>query len=101
MRRARGRTSCGSSSRARRSAWGACSTSWCRGARTAADGSLVLLADQDRSRWHGEEIAAGLALLASVPDDVTGLADEFRLQASIAAAHAVAGRATDTDWGGI
>ncbi|MEV7963047.1 RNA polymerase sigma factor [Oerskovia paurometabola] len=72
-----------------------------RDARTAADGSLVLLADQDRSRWHGEEIAAGLALLASVPDDVTGLADEYRLQASIAAAHAVAGRATDTDWGAI
>ncbi|MFE4463710.1 RNA polymerase sigma factor [Oerskovia sp. NPDC056781] len=72
-----------------------------RDARTAADGSLVLLADQDRSRWHGEEIASGLALLASVPDDVTGLAYEYRLQASIAAAHAVAGRATDTDWGAI
>ncbi|MET4224006.1 RNA polymerase sigma factor [Oerskovia enterophila] len=72
-----------------------------RDARVAADGSLVLLTDQDRSRWHGEEIASGLALLASVPDGVTGLAHEYRLQASIAAAHAVAGRATDTDWGGI
>ncbi|MFF3066215.1 RNA polymerase sigma factor [Oerskovia sp. NPDC057915] len=72
-----------------------------RDARTAADGSLVLLADQDRSRWRGEEIASGLALLASVPDDVAGPAYEYRLQASIAAAHAVAGRATDTDWGAI
>ncbi|MBM7478699.1 RNA polymerase sigma factor [Oerskovia jenensis] len=72
-----------------------------RDARTTPDGSLVLLADQDRSRWHGQEIASGLALLASVPDDVTGLADEYRLQASIAAAHAVAGRAADTDWGAI
>lgn len=72
-----------------------------RDARAAADGSLVLLTDQDRSRWHGEEIASGLALLASVPDDVAGLAYEYRLQASIAAAHAVAGRANDTDWGAI
>jgi RNA polymerase sigma-70 factor, ECF subfamily len=72
-----------------------------RDARTTADGSLILLTDQDRSRWHGEEIASGRALLASVPDDVTGLALEYRLQASIAAAHAAARRAADTDWGAI
>ncbi|MEK8226037.1 DUF6596 domain-containing protein [Oerskovia sp. M15] len=72
-----------------------------RDARAAVDGSLVLLADQDRTRWHGEEIASGLALLRSVPDDVTGLAREFRLQASIAAAHAVARRADETDWAAI
>ncbi|MBD7979576.1 RNA polymerase sigma factor [Oerskovia merdavium] len=72
-----------------------------RDARVSVEGALVLLADQDRARWHRGEIASGLALLASVPDGVTGLAHEYRLQASIAAAHAVAGRATDTDWGGI
>lgn len=72
-----------------------------RDARTAPDGSLVLLADQDRTRWHAMEITSGLSLLGSVPDDVTGRAHEYRLQASIAAVHALAPRAADTDWGVI
>lgn len=72
-----------------------------RDARTSPDGRLVLLTDQDRARWRGEEIASGLALLRSVPDDVAGLALEYRLQASIAAEHATARRAGDTDWAAI
>ena len=58
------------------------------------------LADQDRSRWHGAEIAAGLDRLTALsPTD--GLAEELRLQALIAAFPATATRAADTDWAGI
>ncbi|MBD5785322.1 RNA polymerase subunit sigma-24 [Cellulosimicrobium terreum] len=75
-----------------------------RDARTGPDGALVLLPDQDRSRWHADEIAAGLELLASVPDlpdDVPGLAAEYLLQARVAAAHATAPTAAATDWSAI
>ena len=72
-----------------------------RDARTGPDGGLVLLPDQDRARWHDDEIAAGLAVLASVPDDVTGLAREHLLQARVAALHATARTAEATDWGAI
>lgn len=61
------------------------------------DGRLVTLADQDRSRWHHVEIAAGLALTAGLaPAD--GYAEELRLQALIAAEHARAPTAAATDW---
>jgi RNA polymerase sigma-70 factor (ECF subfamily) len=72
-----------------------------RDARTGPGGELVLLPDQDRSRWHADEIAAGLAVLASVPDDVTGLAREHLLQARVAALHATARTAEATDWRAI
>ncbi|RNI25279.1 RNA polymerase sigma factor [Flexivirga caeni] len=74
-----------------------------RDARVGADGRLVLLPQQDRTAWHGEEIAEGRSLLA----DLTGqrgvavdsaLAAEYLLQALIAAEHARAGIAADTDW---
>jgi RNA polymerase sigma-70 factor, ECF subfamily len=72
-------------------------------ARTAArlddDGDLVTLEDQDRSRWNAEEIAAGLALLdAAVRRAPAG---PYRLQAAIAACHARAAVAADTDWAQI
>lgn len=71
-----------------------------RDARVGTDGRLVRLADQDRTRWHDAEIAAGLARLTRLtPTD--GLAEEFRLQALIAAFHATAARAGDTDWASI
>lgn len=60
------------------------------------EGRLVLLADQDRTEWNALEIAEALALLEA-PAPV-GL---YRLQALIAARHAVAARAADTDWAGI
>lgn len=72
-----------------------------RDARTDADGELVLLADQDRTRWHADEIAAGLAVLATVPDDVPGLARDYLLQARVAAEHARARTAAETDWSAI
>ncbi len=71
-----------------------------RDARVAADGRLVLLADQDRSRWHHDEIAEGLALLGAVPRG-SGRTEELRLQAVLAARHATAGHAEATDWSAI
>ena len=70
-----------------------------RDARTDTTGRLVLLPDQDRSRWRAEEIAEGLALLEPMlPGPWTGLAGEYFLQGLIAAEHAVAARAEDTRW---
>jgi RNA polymerase sigma factor (sigma-70 family) len=59
------------------------------------DGRLVLLPDQDRSRWHAEEIAEALALLAPV---VTAPGTPYLLQALIASEHAIAPHADATDW---
>ena len=68
-----------------------------REARFAADGSLVVLAAQDRSRWRADEIADGVARLTRLsPTD--GYAEELRLQALIAAFHATAASAEQTDW---
>ncbi len=67
-----------------------------RAARTAADGSLVPLAEQDRSRWDHGQIQAGVGLVEAVlPHGPVG---PFQLQAAIAAVHAEAARAEDTDW---
>ena len=66
------------------------------GARTAADGRLVPLAEQDRRAWDPELTGEGLALIA------TSLASApvgpYQLQAAVAAVHAEAERAEDTDW---
>jgi RNA polymerase sigma-70 factor (ECF subfamily) len=67
-----------------------------RAARTDASGDLVLLEDQDRSRWDQAMIDEGLALLARPARD-----GPYRLQAEIAARHAAAPRAEDTDWAEI
>jgi len=69
-----------------------------RDARATADGTLVLLAEQDRTLWHADEITVGLAVLASVPDDADGLARDYLLQARVAAEHATAPTAALTDW---
>jgi RNA polymerase sigma factor (sigma-70 family) len=67
-----------------------------RPARTRPDGSLVPLAEQDRSRWDARAIAEGVALvtgtLARAP------LGPYQLQAAIAAVHDEAARAEDTDW---
>lgn len=69
-----------------------------RDARTDAAGRLVLLPEQDRTRWHAPELDEGLALL----DDLrTAPAEPYLLQARIAAVHARAVRATATDWAAI
>ncbi|RZD74286.1 RNA polymerase subunit sigma-24 [Streptomyces albidoflavus] len=67
-----------------------------RPARTAADGSLVPLAEQDRSRWDTGAIAEGVRILqAALARDRLG---EYQAQAAIAALHADARRAEETDW---
>jgi RNA polymerase sigma-70 factor, ECF subfamily len=64
------------------------------------DGRLVTLAEQDRSLWHRDEIDAGLDDVFAL-EPSTGLAEELRLQALIAAEHARAATASATDWSAI
>ncbi|MFE7312328.1 RNA polymerase sigma factor [Streptomyces sp. NPDC057555] len=67
-----------------------------RAARTASDGSLVPLAEQDRGRWDTALIAEGVEILqAALARDRLG---EFQAQAAIAALHADAPSAEETDW---
>jgi RNA polymerase sigma factor (sigma-70 family) len=70
-----------------------------RAARVRADGSLVPLAEQDRSRWDQRAIREGVALLErALP---TGRVGPFQLQAAIAAVHAESAAAAATDWAQI
>ena len=67
-----------------------------RSARTAADGSLVPLAEQDRSRWDTRLIVEGVQILQNaLARDRLG---ELQAQAAIAALHADAPTAAETDW---
>lgn len=66
-----------------------------RAARTGPDGELVLLAEQDRSRWDRAAIDEGRALCAEA---LRGRPHPYAVQAAIAAVHAEAARAEDTDW---
>ena len=67
-----------------------------RPARTRPDGALVPLAEQDRSRWDTALIAEGVEILqTALARDRLG---EFQAQAAIAALHADAPRAEETDW---
>jgi predicted RNA polymerase sigma factor len=63
------------------------------------DGELVLLPDQDRTRWHRDEIAEALGLLT--PLVVASPSTPYLLQALVAAEHAVAATSADTDWSRI
>jgi predicted RNA polymerase sigma factor len=67
-----------------------------RATRVGGDGAIVPLEEQDRARWNREEIAEGLALL----DAALALRRRgpYQVQAAIAALHARALRAEDTDW---
>ena len=69
-------------------------------ARTDADGAPVLLPAQDRSRWDWLQIARGLQALDQA-QALGGADDGYVLQAAIAACHARARRAEQTDWQGI
>ncbi|MDF8265193.1 sigma-70 family RNA polymerase sigma factor [Luteipulveratus sp. YIM 133296] len=67
-----------------------------RAARTTPDGALVPLAEQDRSRWDTSRIAEGVAVLqAALARDRLG---EYQAQAAVAALHADALDAAETDW---
>jgi RNA polymerase sigma-70 factor, ECF subfamily len=66
-----------------------------RDARIDQAGDLVVLEDQDRSRWDRRQIAEALPL---VEEAFRGGPGPFALQAAIAAIHCQAVRAEDTDW---
>ena len=66
-------------------------------ARTRPSGEPILLLDQDRGRWDQLLIHRGLASLARA-ERLGGARGPYVLQASIAACHARAGVAADTDW---
>jgi RNA polymerase sigma factor (sigma-70 family) len=67
-----------------------------RASRTTAGGGLVPLAEQDRGRWDTTLIAEGVEILqAALAQDRLG---EFQAQAAIAALHADAPAADETDW---
>jgi len=66
-----------------------------REARLDEAGDLVVLEEQDRSRWNGRQIAEALPL---VDEAIRGGLGPFALQAAIAALHCRAARAEDTDW---
>jgi RNA polymerase sigma-70 factor (ECF subfamily) len=70
-----------------------------RPARTAPDGSMIRLADQDRTLWDRRLIAEGHTLVrACLRRNQPG---PFQVQAAIAAVHADAATAADTDWSQI
>lgn len=66
-----------------------------REARLDEAGDLVVLEEQDRSRWNKEQIAEALTLVDEALSNSPG---PFALEAAIAAEHCKAARADDTDW---
>ncbi|MFJ2084698.1 RNA polymerase sigma factor [Micromonospora chokoriensis] len=67
-----------------------------RAARLGADGELVPLAEQDRTRWDAAAIAEGIALITEAL--TWSPPGPYQLQAAIAAVHAEASTAAETDW---
>jgi RNA polymerase sigma-70 factor (ECF subfamily) len=67
-----------------------------RDARTSATGELILLENQDRSRWNREQIAEGMALVEKALE--SHRFGPYTLQAAIAAVHAEAESTAETDW---
>ncbi len=68
-------------------------------ARLGPDGTPILLLDQNRARWDHAAIGRGLAALGKA--EALGPPGPYALQAAIAACHARAASAADTDWGQI
>ena len=67
-----------------------------RATRTTADGALVPLAEQDRTRWHRARIEEGVALVSrTLAESALG---PYQLQAAIAAIHDEAPSTEETDW---
>lgn len=69
-----------------------------RDARVDAEGGLVLLPDQDRGLWHHGEVAEAVDLLAGVAPSPDPLVESYRLQALVAAEHALAPTSDATRW---
>lgn len=70
-----------------------------RAARTSATGDLILLEHQDRSRWNRDHIAEGITLVERALSSKRF--GPYTLQAAIAAVHAEAATAAETDWAQI
>jgi len=70
-----------------------------RAARTSPSGDLILLDEQDRSRWNREQIAEGVALVERAL--LSRRPGPYCLQAAISALHAEAPSAAATDWAEI
>jgi RNA polymerase sigma-70 factor (ECF subfamily) len=68
-----------------------------RAARVSAAGDIILLEDQDRMLWDQGQIAEGLPLVEAALQ-TRGAPSPYAVQAAIAALHARAPRAADTDW---
>jgi RNA polymerase sigma-70 factor (ECF subfamily) len=67
-----------------------------RAARCSADGEMLVLDEQDRSLWNGDQIREGIALTERALR--SGRFGPYTLQAAIGAVHAEATRAEETDW---
>ncbi|MER6670489.1 sigma-70 family RNA polymerase sigma factor [Amycolatopsis japonica] len=67
-----------------------------RAARAGDDGSLVPLAEQDRTRWNAETIDEGVSLVSEALE--AGPVGPYQVQAAIAAVHSEAATAAGTDW---
>ena len=72
-----------------------------RATRVAADGSLVLLADQERSRWDRSRIEEGARLVEEGLRRSPTTPDRYVVQAAIAACHALAPTYAETDWDAV
>jgi RNA polymerase sigma-70 factor (ECF subfamily) len=72
-----------------------------RETRLDGSGDLVLLEDQDRTRWDRAQIDEGAALVESALSEGGRPPGPYALQAAIAAVHAQAATAAATDWGEI
>jgi RNA polymerase sigma factor (sigma-70 family) len=72
-----------------------------RAARFDADGRPVLLADQDRRLWRGDLVEEGVVLVGEGLRRTPHRPDPYVVQAAIAACHALAPTAADTDWGAV
>src|SRR4029077_3870623 len=70
-----------------------------RAARTSPSGDLVLLDDQDRTRWNRDQIAEGTVLVERALG--SGRVGPYTIQAAIATVHADAPNPAATDWGRI
>jgi RNA polymerase sigma-70 factor (ECF subfamily) len=68
-------------------------------ARLDADGAIILLDDQDRTRWDRDMIAEGFALMEKARRH--GRPGPYQVQGAIAAVHAHAAKPSDTDWAEI
>ena len=67
-----------------------------RAARSSASGEVILLEEQDRSLWNRDQIAEGTRLVEQALS--SGRTGPYAIQAAIAAVHAGAATAAETDW---